>query len=134
MSQASVEIVQGHLDAFRANDAAGAVSFLDINVVADMSRMGGVERPVSRGREELIEGMRSYIGAFEDYEYEVEHVTDLGSGAVVAAVTETGRGKNSGVPVSRSIALLYTVIAGVIVRITVFPAELEALEAVGKTQ
>ena len=82
MSQASVEIVQGHLDAFRANDAAGAVSFLDINVVADMSRMGGVERPVSRGREELIEGMRSYIGAFDDYEYGVEHVTDLGSGAM----------------------------------------------------
>ena len=78
--------------------------------------------------------MRSDIGAFEDYEYEVEHVTDLGSGAVVAAVTETGRGKNSGVPVSRSIALLYTVIAGVIVRITVFPAERDAREDVGKTQ
>ena len=34
--------------------------------------------------------------------YEVERLTDLGSGAILAAVTETGRGKSSGVPVRRS--------------------------------
>jgi hypothetical protein len=50
---------------------------------------------------------------------------------VLAVVTETGSGKTSGVPVRHSIATLYTVIDGKIVRITTFPSEQEALEAIG---
>jgi ketosteroid isomerase-like protein len=68
---------------------------------------------------------------FEEYSYEVERLSDLGSGAILAVVTETGRGKASGVPVRRSLATLYTVIDGTIVRMTQFPSEEEALEAAG---
>jgi hypothetical protein len=57
--------------------------------------------------------------------------TDLGSGAVLAVLTETGRGKGSGVPVDRSLATLYTVIDRKIARITMFHTEREALEAAG---
>ena len=58
-------------------------------------------------------------------------LTDLGSGAVLAVVTETGRGKGSGVPVERHFAALYTVIDGKIARATVFRSEQDALEAAG---
>jgi ketosteroid isomerase-like protein len=71
------------------------------------------------------------VGAFEEYALEVERLTDLGSGVILAVLTEAGRGKGSGIPVRRSFASLYTLIDGKIVRITQFPSEREALEAAG---
>jgi ketosteroid isomerase-like protein len=61
----------------------------------------------------------------------VERLTDLGGGAVLAVVAEEGRGKSSGVPVQQSFAALYTVIDGKIARVTFFPDERQALDAVG---
>jgi ketosteroid isomerase-like protein len=85
--------------------------------------------------QENVEIVRRHIGAFLDDAprsfSSVEGLTDLGSGAILAVVTETGRGKGSGVPVRRSFAALYTVIDGKIVRITQFPSEEQALKAIG---
>ena len=75
--------------------------------------------------------MRSWIGTFEKYRYEVERLTDLGPGTVLAGASETGRGKGSGAPVDRSFAVLYTVIDGKIARMTTFRTEQDALEAAG---
>jgi ketosteroid isomerase-like protein len=134
MSQETVEIVRKHIDAYRRNDASATVSFLDPHVVFDPSRVGVLDSEAAYGREAVIQTVRRYIGAFEDYDYEVERLTDLGSGAVVAVVTEKGRGKGSGVPVERSYANLYTVIDGQITRVTAFPTETEALEAAGLSE
>jgi ketosteroid isomerase-like protein len=123
--------VRGHIEAFQAQDAPRTLSFLDPHVVLDMSRMGGIDSEAFYGHEALAEFVRRYAGTFEEYRYEVERLTDLGSGAVLAVLTEAGRGKGSGVPVHRSLATLYTVIDGKIARITHFPTEQEALEAAG---
>ena len=131
MSEENVEIVRGHIEAFQAQDAPRTLSFLDPHVVLDMSRMGGIDSEAFYGHEALAEFVRRYAGTFEDYRYEVERLTDLGSGAVLAVLTEAGRGKGSGVPVHRSVATLYTVIDGKIARITHFPTEQNALEAAG---
>jgi arabinose-5-phosphate isomerase len=37
------------------------------------------------------------VGAFEDYDYDVKELNDLGTGGVIAVVTEKGAGKTSGV-------------------------------------
>ena len=74
---------------------------------------------------------KNWIGTFEEYRYEVERLTDLGSGAVVVAASETGRGKGSGAPVDRSFGVLYTVIEGKIARMTTFGTEQDAREAAG---
>jgi ketosteroid isomerase-like protein len=133
MSQESVEIVRGHIEAFRAEDAPRALSFLDPHIVLDVSRTGGIDSAFY-GHEAIGEFVRRYAGTFEDYRYEVEGLTDLGSGAVLAVLTETGRGKGSGVPVDRPLASLYTVIDGRIARITTFGTEREALEAAGLSE
>jgi ketosteroid isomerase-like protein len=134
MSQENVEIVREHIEAFGQNDVPGALSFLDPYVVLDQSRAGLLDLEAAYGHEAVAQQVRHYIGAFEDYDYEVKRLTDLGSGAVVAVVTETGRGKSSGVPAHRSFAALYTVIAGKIARITFFGSEAEALDAVGLSE
>src|SRR5206468_2802505 len=103
----------------------------DPHVVLDISRTGGDEEAIY-GREVIAEFMRRWIGTFEGYRCEFERLTDLGPGAVLAAgVSETARGKGSGVPVNRSFAVLYTVIDGNIARMTMFRTEQEALEAAG---
>jgi ketosteroid isomerase-like protein len=131
MSEEQVEVVREHIDAFRRDDVSGSMSFVDPHVVFDPSRVGDVDTGTTYGHEAMVQAVRRYIGAFEDYAYEVERLTDLGSGAVLAVVTETGRGKGSGLLVERSFTMLYTVIDGKIARLTTFPTEEEALEAAG---
>jgi ketosteroid isomerase-like protein len=91
---------------------------------------GGVGA-VAHGHEEVVSEVRHWMGAFEDYAFEVERVSDLGAGIVAVVVGERGRGKGSGAPVGRTMAALYNVIDGKIVRITWYPTEKAALEAVG---
>ena len=131
MSQDNVEIVREHIEAFRQGDPSGALSHLDPYVVWDASRIGLLDVTVAYGHEEFSQTIRHYIGAFEDYDFVAQRLTDLGSGAVLALLTEEGRGKSSGAPVRQSSAALYTVIDGKIARITFFPSEAEALEAAG---
>jgi ketosteroid isomerase-like protein len=131
MSQENVEVVRRHIEAF-GRDEQKALSFLDRHVVMDTSRVGGADP--AYGHEGLTKEARRYLGAFEEYAYEVERLSDLGSGSILAVVTERGRGKSSGVPVRRSFATLYTVIDDKIARITVFPSEEQALEAAGLSE
>lgn len=132
MPRSSVEVVREHIEAFRAQDTPRAVSLLDPHVVWDGSRIGAIDAvSVIHGPEALAESVRRFRGAFARYDYEVENLADLGAGAVLAMVTEGGSGRTSGVPVHRSLAVLYTVIDGTIARITVFPTEQDARLAVG---
>src|SRR5262249_45197629 len=134
MSQENVEVVRQHIEAIRSQDFPHALSFFDPHVVVDMGRIGGLQEDAAYGPEEVADYMRRYAGTFEDYRYEAGRLTDLGSGAVRATVTETGRGKGSGAPVTRSFAALYTVLDGKIARCTLFGTEQEALEATGLSE
>ena len=64
----------------------------------------------------------------------MRRLDDLGTGAVLALVTQSGRGKGSGASVDSSLAALYTVLDAKIVRITMFQGEKEALEAAGLSE
>jgi ketosteroid isomerase-like protein len=134
MSQENVEVVRRHIEAFGNQDTADALSWLDPHVVLDRSRGGALDAGTVYGREAVDHAVTHYVGAFRGYHYDVERLTDLGAGAVLAVVTETGSGKTSGVLVRHSIATLYTVLDGKIVRITTFPSEEEALEAAGLSE
>jgi ketosteroid isomerase-like protein len=132
MSEEQVEVVREHIEAYRRQDASVALSCMDQHAVLDMSRVDGSDP--SHGHEAIDEAVTRYRGTFEDYDYKVERLTDLGSGAILAVVTETGRGKGSGAPVTRRFATLYTLIDGKIVRVTQFGTEQDALEAAGLSE
>src|SRR5262245_13893403 len=134
MPQENVEIVREHIEAYRQDDAPRSLSFVDPHVVVDRSRIGTVDSDVTYGDEGLVKAVRRQMGPFEEYAFEVERLTDLGSGAVLAVVTESAFGKGSGIPVRRSFAGLYTVIDGKIARITQFPNEEDAIKAAGLSE
>ena len=133
MSQENVEIVRRHIAAWGAGEAALALSFLDPHIVLDVTRTGEIEGAFYRA-EGVVEHFRRYAGTFDDYRWEVRRLDDLGTGAVLALVTQSGRGKGSGASVSSSLAALYTLVDAKIVRITMFQGEREALEAAGLSE
>ena len=130
MSQEQVEVVREHIEAF-THDAPRARPSRSLRRGGCKSGRAYLGTRPANGQEAVDREITRYMGAFEDYAYEAERLTDLGGGAILAAITETGRGKGSGAPVRHSFAMLYTVIDGKIARITSFPSEEEAIEAVG---
>ena len=102
MSQENVEVVREHIEAYRRLDAPVAFSLMDRHAVLDMSRIDGSDP--SDGREAIEVAVTRYRGTFDDFDHKVERLTDLGSGAILAIVSETGRGKGSAVPVDRRFA------------------------------
>ena len=99
-----MEIVRGHIEAFRGGDARRVRSRTSIPMWCG-TRVG-LTSSTSPWPMATKTTFRHYIGAFEDYDFVAQRLTDLGSGAVLALLSEEGRGKSSGVPVRQSFAVL----------------------------
>jgi len=74
MSQENVEIVRRHLEAYLSGDNETTLSYYDPEVEFDArARPGG---QVYRGHEGVAEAMRVWVGAWEDWKFEVEEMID----------------------------------------------------------
>ena len=84
-----------------------------------------------------LPGAQSYIGhaglamaQWDDYRVELTELIDAGRD-VVAVTRHHGTGRASGVPVSASVAYVFTVDDGRLVRMRICATKAEALEAAG---
>ena len=134
MSHDAVRIVREHIEAFRHDDVPTALALRDTDVIVDTTRISGSFGAVSRGREGVVREVRRFMGAFDDYPFQVERIPDLGGGTVVVVVTERGHGKGSRISVERNGAGLYSILDGKIVPMTWFPTERDARAAVGLSE
>jgi ketosteroid isomerase-like protein len=130
MSQENVEIVRQQAEAFARGDWAKAMSFLDPDVVYDISRYSAAGTVV-RGIEQLRAGYREWVGSWEGYRAEVLEVIDAGDDKVVVSTRQTGKAPLSDVPVEVANAVVMTLTNGKVVRQDVYPTLAGALEAVG---
>ena len=103
----------------------------DIEFVGPPDITGGDK--VWRGREGTRRTVTSFLGAWEDYHYEVGDVIDCGDEVLVEG-WQRGRGRGSGVEVSEAIYTVWTVREGRVVRQRMFRNRAEALEAVGLSE
>ena len=131
MSRENVELVRAFIEAYRQGQTEAALDLLDQHAVLDIARLDPPERGIAFGHEAITQLVVRYVATFAQYDYEVAKLVDLAGGTVLAVIAERGRGKGSGARVERSYASLYNVIDGRVVRMTHFPTESEALEAVG---
>jgi uncharacterized protein len=130
MSQENVEIVRQALDAVNRRD----LETMDACISEEAefhSVLAASEGRVFRGHQ----GARDYFAwfdeAFEEFRTEVEEVIDAGEDRVVALVTFTARGRESGVTLDQRNGLVITFEGERIVRMDSYFDPAEALEAAG---
>jgi ketosteroid isomerase-like protein len=132
MSDADVEVVQeSFLAAGRGNPDAAAPSF-DHLIEWDMSGVAGwVEKPVYRGRDEVMAFLRAWAGSWRDWRFELEEVRGARRGQVFAAIRETATGLGSGIAVDQHRYFACTLRDRRMLYVRVFSDRPAALKAVG---
>ena len=108
MSQANVEIVRRCFEAFTDGE-------------------------LYEGHEGVRRGMGRWLGTWTDYAMEVDEYIDAGD-SVVIFFRESGRGKGSGVWIEQSVAGVWTLHDGQVVRVMPFLDRSEAVEAAGLSE
>ena len=83
-----------------------------------------------RGREAAFAAYRAWIDSWDDYRREPRELIDLGD-RVLILLRESGRGKDSGVPVEARLAMLLTFRSGRVVKHREFSDWQQALVAAG---
>jgi ketosteroid isomerase-like protein len=73
-----------------------------------------------KGREQVVAFLRSFIGAWEEHEMDVEEIRELDDGRVLVLFTERARGRWSGVETVVHPAALWTLRDGMVVRFEAF--------------
>jgi ketosteroid isomerase-like protein len=129
MSQENVEIVRRSFEAFLRGDFDGAMQAFHPDIAYDLTRISP-DGEVFEGHEGVRTGMRRWLGAWDDYRMEVDEYVDAGD-SVLIFFRESGRGKGSGVWIEQSVAGVWTLHGGKVVRVAPFLDRSEALEAVG---
>jgi ketosteroid isomerase-like protein len=133
MSRENEQVVRAVYDAAGRRDGAAVLALYDPEVELDASRLalgGLIGQPVRRGHEGVRSFFRELHEAWENLEYDLEDLIDAGE-HVVSVVTRRGRGRASGAEVELSVALVWTLREGKVVRVVWFESVEEALEAVG---
>ena len=94
----------------------------------------GSEAPDFAGEWHGLEGLRQatvdYLNVWEDYQFEVERMIDLGD-RILILEKQTARGRRSGAVISQDVGALLTLRDGLIVRWEYYWERADALEAAG---
>jgi ketosteroid isomerase-like protein len=131
MSQENVEIARRCCEAFDRGEYEAALEALDPEIEYDMTHFP--DGQVYRGREGVREAFRIWLGTWDDYRQEREEFIDAGD-SVVVCVREHGRGKGSGLELTRVTFGVWTMLDGRVVRICFYGTRAQALAAVGLSE
>jgi ketosteroid isomerase-like protein len=82
-----VELVRRQIEALKRRDLDGVMS----NAAEDGVMEGRTDGGVYEGRAAIRSFLEAWWSAYEEYEYELEEVSDLGGGVVFAIVIHGGR-------------------------------------------
>jgi len=130
MSRENVKVVRAMWAAYARGDVEASLGAYTEDTVWDDTHY----RPdgaVHLGREALVNVVRTWRAAWDDYDIQAEEVVDAGGDRVVAVLRETGRGKGGGVELTNRFAQVATLQSDRIVHTMVYRAPEDALEAVG---
>ena len=105
-------------------------ALFDEDVVWDAGDTPGGKR---YGRDGVREFMRQWLGAFDDWHFEVEECIDAGN-AVFVHMRQGGRGKTSGAPVQIDLWQVWLFFDGKVVRYATYASREKALEAAGLSE
>ena len=132
MSQENVEVVRGSFELWLSGNVGAWLETLDPDIGWDISTHPLPDVPNhGRGRDAFVTAMMAtYTSGWNDYSAEVKELIDAGD-QVVAVIHETATMRDTGVPLDRDLAQVWTVRDGRGTFMRVFRTRAEALEAAG---
>jgi ketosteroid isomerase-like protein len=133
MSQENVEVVRQAHEAFNLRDLDALADLTGPDWVMDWSRSIGPQRGVYQGRSGVEEWIAAISEAFESFEILPLEYVSAGDRIVVPTRVK-GRGRGSGVVVDAEGVTLWELERGKVVRLTLYGARQEALEAAGLSE
>jgi ketosteroid isomerase-like protein len=130
MSAENVEIMRRGYERFIATgDLDEAITAPDF--IWDMSTFRGwPERQTYEGIDGTREFLATWVGAWEDWELDVEELLPAGD-RVVAILRQRGRAKATGMPVDMHFGQVWTMRDGKQVRMEMYSTPAEAMRAAG---
>jgi ketosteroid isomerase-like protein len=130
VSRERVETVRRIYDHFAATGELPAAPFAP-DFVWDMSTFGGwLERPTYDGFEGATEFLGDWVGAWDDWEAELEEVHDADD-RVVAVARQHGRAEETGVLLEMRFGQVWTFRGELLIRTETYADPAEALAAAG---
>ncbi len=130
MAETDVETVRSYFDATNEGDFARAMSYYVDDVELVVPGDVFLERGTFKGKDAVGRWFGDWFRAFQrGYQFDLEEARDLGDTVLVVAHHQ-GRGRTSGIEVRSSIAYLFRVRDGEIVRLELFPDRAAALAAI----
>jgi ketosteroid isomerase-like protein len=132
MSRENVEVVLRGMDAFSRAAWEESVELMAPEVEwHDAPDLPGAR--VYQGREGVLARWKDMAEALDDFTVEVEQFFDAGD-EVVVFLTSRGRGRISGIEVSRQLAQVATVRDGQVIKIVGYDDRAQALAAAGLSE
>jgi ketosteroid isomerase-like protein len=133
MSSENVEIVRKATDAYRRGALEEGATWMDPEIVWDMSRLQVPDAAVYRGFDGLLKFFSLWQESWESLELEPLEFIEAGD-QVVTVIRQSGRGRLSGAEVEHRFAQLWTLRDRKIVRMDMYPDREAALEAADTTE
>ena len=134
MSEENVEVVRKIIEAFNRHDPDLFASYVAPGGEADWSDSIAPYRGVYRGPDEWKAWLRLRLDAWRDAHWEPLELAELEQELVLLVVRLIAQGRDSGIEVRASSAVLWTIRDGKVVRAKLFQSKEEALEAAGLSE
>jgi ketosteroid isomerase-like protein len=128
MSQETVEFVQRGYDAYARGDIEAVLADLSPDMVTYRRDPDGA---TFHGPEGFLEAIAEWVEDFEDFEFTPLEFIDAGDDRVLVHVRQRATGAQSGTPIEGEFWFVHTVRDGRAVRLDMFVAKRQALEAAG---
>ena len=130
MSRENVEIVRSAYQHFQATGELRP-ELMAPEVVWDMSKYAGwVERSVYHGVDGARELVEDWTEVWDEWQYELDALVDAGE-QVVVIIHQRSRSQFSQLPVTRSLAQVWTMREGIVIRMEGYSTPGDALRACG---
>jgi ketosteroid isomerase-like protein len=127
MSQESVQIIDGLIDAWNRRDLQAALGLM--HPLCEVRPVEATE--TLRGHDGVAAAFRGWFEAFEEFTIEAEDFSAHGD-RVLVAMRQRARGKGSGLEIEERFYQLFTLRDGKVFRFEEHSDEAEALKALGR--
>jgi ketosteroid isomerase-like protein len=124
---ASLEVVKIALQAYGNGDCEIALALADPLIRWD-ERASRIDGDLVWGHDDVQKAMRRYLDSWEQYQFDLEDIAEVGEGKVVGICRERGKPKD-GVPVDRGFGGLWVVVDGKIASWATYLTPKEAVRA-----